>query len=78
MHQEIEIEQHRTILEESLQAFAEIQQLQQDIAKLTSEVESRTDYDEVGLWRAIGQSPIRKAVMEFQEAMLDKGLRIVA
>jgi len=45
LHQEIEIEQHRTVLEETMLAFIALKELNEQIEKSNQEIASRTDYE---------------------------------
>jgi ATP-binding cassette subfamily F protein 3 len=45
LHQEIEIDQSTTVLEEALTAFAQLQQLNEEIDRLNKEISERTDYE---------------------------------
>jgi len=45
LHQEIEIEQHRTVLDETMLAFAALKELNEQIEKSNQEIATRTDYE---------------------------------
>ncbi len=45
LHQEIEIEQHRTVLEETMLAFSALKELNEQIEKANQEIATRTDYE---------------------------------
>lgn len=45
LHQEIEIEQHRTVLEEAKEAFAMLNEINIQLDKINEEIASRTDYE---------------------------------
>lgn len=45
LHQEIEIEQHRSVLEETMLAFSALRELNEQIEKANQEIATRTDYE---------------------------------
>jgi len=45
LHQEIEINQHRTVIDETMLAFEALKQLNADIDKMNIEISTRTDYE---------------------------------
>ena len=45
LHQEIEIEQHRTVIDETMLAFSALQELNHQIDKMNEEIATRTDYE---------------------------------
>ncbi len=45
LHQEIEIEQHRTVIDETMLAFSALQELNAQIDKMNEEIATRTDYE---------------------------------
>ncbi len=45
LHQEIEIEQHRTVIDETMLAFSALKELNDQIDKMNEEIATRTDYE---------------------------------
>lgn len=48
LHQEIEIEQYRTVIDETMLAFAALKELNEKIEKANQEISTRTDYESDG------------------------------
>ena len=45
LHQEIEVEQETTVIDEAMTAFEELKKLNESIDKMNAEIASRTDYE---------------------------------